>query len=203
MLIHALTQTSPDRVTVVLEDGSQVKSALGVVAALRLFAGKDLDPGQVEELRRESIRSLARDRALEILSRRPMSRRELMGKLREKGESEDTASYCADWLESQGFLNDESYAGIVARHYAGKGYGEGRIRAELSRRGVPRDYWEEALAALPAADGKLDRFIASRLKDPADQAQIQKISAALARRGYSWEEIRTALRRYAEDITEE
>ena len=43
---------------------------------------------------------------------------------------------------------------------------------------------------------KLDRFIAARLTDPDDQGQVRKISAALFRRGYSWEEIRSALRRF-------
>lgn len=64
-----------------------------------------------------------------------MSKKELRDKLVRKGEDEDTAEYCALWLEEQGFVNDESYAAAVARHYAAKGYGAGRVRAELSRSG--------------------------------------------------------------------
>ena len=44
--------------------------------------------------------------------------------------------------------------------------------------------------------GKIDKFIASRLKDPNDRDQRRKVSAALYRRGFSWEEIRSALRRF-------
>ena len=119
-----------------------------------------------------------------------------------EGEDEDTAEYCALWLEEQGFVNDESYAAAVARHYAAKGYGAGRVRAELSRRGVPRDFWDDALETMPSGDEKIDKFISARLNDPEDRDQIRKISAALYRRGYSWEEIRGALARHDADTEE-
>ena len=203
MRITSIRQTSPGRLTVALEDGAEVKSTLGVVTDLRLFSGRDLDEEQLRLLRRDSRRSLARERALEYLSRRQMSRKELKSKLLDKGEDEDTADFCVQWLTEQGFLDDGRYAAAVARHYAAKGYGPGRVRAELSRRGVPRDCWEEALEAAPPADEKLDRFIAARLKDPEDRDALRKLSAALYRRGYGWEEIRAALSRYHANIEDE
>ena len=203
MIITALRQTSTDRVTVGLEDGNEIRSSLGVVTDLRLFTGKDLDEEELAALRRDSSRSLARDKALELISRRLMSRREIREKLLQKGADEDAAEYSADWLQEHGFLNDESYAAAVARHYAAKGYGAGRVRSELSRRGVDRELWEEAVEQMPAAEEKLHKFIAARLKDPHDREQLRKIGAALFRRGYSWEEIRTALRRYSDEFLEE
>ena len=203
MIITALRRISADRFTVALEDGSEIKSSLGVVTDRRLFIGKVLDEEELAALRRDSSRSLARDKALELISRRPMSRKEVREKLLQKGADEDAAEYSADWLQEHGFLNDESYAAAVARHYAAKGYGAGRVRSELSRRGVDRELWEEAVEQMPAAEEKLHKFIAARLKDPHDREQLRKIGAALFRRGYSWEEIRTALRRYSDEFLEE
>lgn len=203
MIITALRQTSSDRVTVALEDGSEIKSSLGVVTDWRLFTGKTLDEEELALLRRDSSRSLARDRALELISRRLLSRREVRDKLLQKGVDEDAADYSVNWLSDHGFLNDESYAAAVARHYAAKGYGAGRVRSELSRRGVDRELWDEAVENMPETDGRLDKLIAARLKDPADRDQIRKVSAALFRRGYSWEEIRSALRRYTDEIIED
>ena len=196
MLITALKQSSPGRILVCFADGSEIRSATGPVTDLRLFVGKDLDEGQRQELRLLSLRSLARDRAIEMLSRRRMSRKELTEKLLQKGEDEDTAAFCADWLEEHGFLNDESYAAAVARHYAGKGFGAGRVRSELSRRGVSRELWDEAVEQMPDSGEKLDRLIARKLRDPEDRNEVRKLSASLYRRGFSWEEIRAALRRY-------
>ena len=203
MLLSALKQTSPGRITVVLEDGTEIRSSLAVVTDLRLFAGKDLDEAQLAELRALSRRSLARDRAVEYLSHRPMSCRELRDKLLEKGEEEAVADYCVDWLLGQGFLNDARYAAMVVRHYAAKNYGAARLRQELGRRGVPRELWDEALAEAPEPEDRIDAFIASRLKDPTDRAQIQKVSNALFRRGYGWDQIRDALRRYTDTLYEE
>lgn len=203
MIITALRQTSTDRVTVGLEDGKEIKSSLGVVTDWRLFSGKDLSEEELSLLRRDSSRALARDLALELISRRLMSRREVKEKLLQKGADEDAADYSVQWLTGHGFLSDESYAAAVARHYAAKGYGAGRVRSELSRRGVERELWDEAVEQMPQTDEKLRKLIAARLKDPEDRDQIRKVSAALFRRGYSWEEIRAALRSYTDEILED
>ena len=196
MTVTAIRQTSPGRLIVSFDNGEELRSTLGAVTELRLYSGRELDEAEFEAFRSLSARSLALERALELISRRSMSRKELMDKLISKGEAEDVAEYCAGWLEENGFIDEERYAQQIARHYAAKGYGAGRVRAELSRRGLDRELWDTAMAAMPAGDEKLDRFIASRLKDPEDRDEIRKISSALYRRGYSWEEIRSALARY-------
>ena len=201
-IVSAMRQTSPGRVTVTLCGGEEIKTTLNVVTDLRLYSGRELDEEELKELYRASRSALARNRAMELLSRRPMSEKELVDKLIRKGEDEEAARDCARWLREEGFLNDESYAAAVARHYAAKGYGPGRVRAELSRRGVDRELWDGTIEAMPENTEKLDRFIASRLTDPEDREQIRKVSAALYRRGYSWEEIRSALGRFHAETEE-
>ena len=201
-IVSAMRQTSPGRVTVTLCGGEEIKPTLNVVTDLRLYAGRELDGEELKELRAASASALARNRAMELLSRRPMSEKELIVKLIRKGEDEETAADCARWLRENGFLDDESYAAAVARHYAAKGYGPGRVRAELSRRGVDRELWDGTIEAMPENREKMDRFIAARLTDPEDREQIRKVSAALYRRGYSWEEIRSALGRFHAETEE-
>ena len=201
-IVSAMRQTSPGRVTVTLCGGEEIKTTLNVVTDLRLYSGRELDEEELKELYRASRSALARNRAMELLSRRPMSEKELVDKLIRKGEDEEAARDCARWLREEGFLNDESYAATVARHYAAKGYGPGRVRAELSRRGVDRELWDGTIEAMPENRDRLDRFIASRLTYPEDREQIRKVSAALYRRGYSWEEIRSALGRFHAETEE-
>lgn len=206
MQITDIHQTSPGRLTVTLAGGDEIKSTLGVVTDMRLYSGREMDSAAVSELKSASLRALARERALEYLSRRPMSCAELKKKLIEKGEDEDVAEYCVGWLSEHGLIDDESYAAAVARHYAAKGYGPGRVRTELSRRGIARELWDGALDAMPENVDKLDRFISSRLHDPDDRDEVRRVSQALFRRGYSWDEIRRALERHragADDFYEE
>ena len=201
-IVSALRQTSPGRVTVTLCGGEEIKTTLNVITDLRLYSGRELDEEELKALRAASASALARNRAMELLSRRPMSEKELVDKLIRKGEDQETAADCARWLREKGFLDDESYAAAVARHYAAKGYGPGRVRAELSRRGVDRELWDDTIQAMPENTDRLDRFIAARLTDPEDRDQIRKVSAALCRRGYSWEEICSALRRFNAETEE-
>ena len=202
MTVTAIRQDSPDRLRVLLDDGEEIVSTPGAVAALRLFVGRPLDGAALEDFRTESERALAREKALMLVSRRQMSARELCEKLRQKGVGPETASWCADWLTERGLLDERGYAASVVRHYAAKGYGAGRVRAELVRRGIPRQLADEALSAMPDGDDRLDRLIAARLRDPDDREEVRKLSAALYRRGFSGEEIRGALRRVSADFEE-
>ena len=98
MCIFDLRLTLSGRRIVRLEDGSEIISTLGVVTDLRLYSGRELDESAVEELKTASLRALARERAIELLSRRAMSRAEMRRKLIEKGEDEDTAEHVTAWL---------------------------------------------------------------------------------------------------------
>jgi len=87
----------------------------------------------------------------------------------------------------------------VARHYTAKGYGERRVRDELYRRGVPREYWDEALSeAAPEDDGEaLDALLNRKLRGAEPTREnLKRASDYLARRGYSWSEISDAVQRY-------
>ena len=82
------------------------------------------------------------------------------------------------------------------------GGGPGRIQEKLREKGVPRELWDEALEELPEAAGQIDAFLAGKLRGRVpDPREKKRLSDALARRGFSWGEIRSAwLRREAEEI---
>ncbi len=202
MTVTALRQTSADRITAVLDEAEEIKTTLGVVTEHRLYTGAELDGKAAEAFRRDSARALARDRAITMVSRRMYSRRELRDKLIQKGEDADSAEYCADWLAERGFINDEVYASAVVRHYAAKNLGAGRIKMELSRRGISRELWDAALAEMPEADDGLERYLRLHLPDPHDLTASRKVGAALYRRGYAWDDIRAAIDRYTAQYEE-
>lgn len=191
--ITELKQTSAERFTLLFSDGTELKTSLGVVTDKFLHSGMEITEDEYRQIRDASTLSLAKSRALKIINARPMSRKEMRDRLVEKGESPDNAELCADWLCEMGLINDESYAASVVRHYAAKGYGITRIRQELNRHGIPRELWEEALEEMPEQDDRIERFIRARLTDADDRAQINKISNALYRRGYTWDEIKHAI----------
>ena len=203
MVVTALRQSSPGRFIVEFDGGETLRSTLEAVTDGRLYVGMELDEEAFEELKRSSSKALDRQKALEMLSRRPYSRRELKDKLLRRGTDEQSVDECIAWLDEHGFLDDGEYAGAVARHYSAKGYGAGRVKTELRRRGIERELADETLAELPENTEKIDAYIARRLDDPKDRDSVRKIGAALFRRGYSWEEIRAALRRFDTETEED
>ena len=140
-------------------------------------------------------------RALEILGRRAMSRRELVDKLVQKGEDKAAAELAADWLVEMRLLDDADYAEQIVRHYAAKGYGRQRVAEELWRRGIGRDLWDAALLEMPEGDEALDRFIQAKLRgSEPDKQEEKRVADALRRRGYDWDAISEGLRRYRESL---
>lgn len=69
--------------------------------------------------------------------------------------------------------------------------------------GWPRDLWEDALAQLPDPEEAIDKFLAAKLRGKTpDRATLQRLSAALQRRGFQWQDIRPALARLDRDMEE-
>ena len=213
-----------------LEDGSVVRVGEGDVVSLGLYAGKELSDGEGEALAAAEARSVSLERAVGLLALRPMSRRELLDKLcapprPQKGKYpydklDDTpdpeapqnqrealrerAEEVADRLTELGLLNDAEYARSVARHYAARGYGPRKLRDELYRRGVPREYWEDALAESEPDGGQIVALARQKLRgEEPTRENLKKVSDYLARRGYGWEDISSALERFRDEVGED
>lgn len=184
----------------VLEDGSVLRVGEGEVIDFALYAGKELTDEEAERLTTAARRTGLKEKALDLLTRKPMSRKELERKLTEwEAGEEETASICAR-MEELGFLNDAAYAVQVVRYYSQKGCGEHKLRDELYRRGVPRELWEDALVQAADPADAIDAFLQKKLagREP-DRKELKKVSDALMRRGYGWEDISAALRRFGAD----
>ena len=186
----ALKQTAPERFLAQFDTGEELRTTLAVVTDYHLSCGKELTEAELDTLRAASERSRCRQRALRIIGARAMSVKELTDRLKEKGETPDNAEDAAAWLEQMHLLDDAQYAAMCVRHYAAKGYGAGRIRSELYRRGIPREAWDDAL---------LRRRLRS---DTPDRDELRRASDYLYRRGFGRDEIRAAIARYQDNFEE-
>ena len=210
------SQRKEGRWLVWLEDGSLIRIGDGDVVAHGLYAGMELNDEAAAALLDAAALHRMKQKALNALTARPLSRKELTRKLTarprpdrngEKGELppqpdlEPQAEAVADWLEGLGLLNDLEYAKNLVRHYERKGYGPRKIRDELYRRGVPREYWDEALEEREGSEEAIDAFLRARLKGALPEGkELKRVTDALARRGFSWPDIAAGLRRYGAEV---
>ena len=206
MVIQELkpSQRIKGRWLAVLEDGSILRIGENQVVDFALYTGKELSEEEAEALQGSAQRQQRKEKALELLARKPQSRWELEKKLAQWGAEEDEVQTVCDRMEQLGYLNDAEYAARVVRHYSAKGFGPGKLRDELYRRGVPRDLWQEAMDQAEDPVQSIDAFVAKKLAGKtADRQNLKKVSDALARRGYRWPDINDALRRYGAETEEE
>ena len=203
MVIQELkpSQRVQGRWLAMLEDGSILRVGQQEIADFALYAGRELTEEEAAALTAGLRSRQMGERALELLSRKPQSRRELARKLNEWGAGPEEADAVCDRMEELGYLNEAAYAARIVEVYSARGFGEKKLRDELYRRGVPREEWDEALARVEDATQAIDDFLQKKLTGwTGDRKQLQKVTAALARRGFSWSDIRDALARYETGI---
>ena len=148
----------------------------------------------------DKARQKALNTAANVLQYRHRSKAALLKRLLEKEIPEPDAQYAVDRLVALGLLDDTAYGRQLAEGYAARGYGAGYIRRALREKGLEAPDIDAVVADFEPREDKLERFITSRMdgKEP-DRKLIKKVSDGLYRRGFSWDEIRTAMNRYTEN----
>ena len=191
------------RVLVFLEDVACLKITEQELLDFGLRSGDELDEGTLSRLRAAAGVSNVKASAADLIGKRAMSRRDLERKLQEKGATQAEACYAAEWLEAIGALDDGEYAALLVRHYSQMGYGPARVREKLREKGIPRELWEDALAAMPDPAEAIDVFLQAKCRGALDQREKKRLSDALLRRGFAWADIRAGLARLGAEIPQE
>jgi regulatory protein len=127
--------------------------------------------------------------AADLLSRRAWTRADLTRRLCRRGASPDVAADVVSDLVARGHVDDAAFAQQWVATRSARGYGAGRLRAELSLRGVENAVIESALSALDS-DEALERARAAAARRVAsfDETDPRRVAGRLRdyllRRGY-------------------
>ena len=151
----------------------------------------------------DGLRIRAKRRAMYILAARDHSKKELYDKLI-KNYPAELCEEVTELMAEYGYIDEEKYANKLYRQYMNKGWGKSKIRFELKRRGLPDSCIRENEQEYDSEDffDKLVEFIEKKYLaklDFSDRQSIQRVTAALARRGYDYEGIKSALRKVKEE----
>ena len=84
--------------------------------------------------------------AMDLLSRREHSRRELVLKLGARGFTEEECRNAVEQLAAEGLQSDRRFTESFVNSRVGRGNGPVRIRHELDQRGISSDMVERCLA---------------------------------------------------------
>jgi regulatory protein len=183
----------PDRVSIFVDGAFALGMHAEAAAASGVRVGQQVSLDDLRALvRAEELRCI-RESALHLLGYRARSRRELERRLLHKGFEADLVSDALDALARAGLIDDAEFSrSWVRARTSGRPMGPGRIAAELRQKGVERELIDAALApvdeeaeiamALSVGRQKVERLRGVEVHDAR-----RKLSAALMRRGFSWE----------------
>jgi SOS response regulatory protein OraA/RecX len=142
---------------------------------------------------------------LRLLARRPLTRHEVVEKLRRLGHDDDAVEAAVSRLVALALLDDRALAlHWIGSQAAARGRGRDRCVAELAARGVlesvAAEAWSQALG-----DGAIDeaavlaRAVRRRLGAPpgrADGRRLARVYNALLEEGFGQDELEAALGPY-------
>ena len=143
----------------------------------------------------------AKKRAMYLLGGKDYSRKELTEKLL-KNYSREAAEAAVSQMVEYGYLDDSRYAKKLARQYIEvRRYGKSRAKMMMIQKGLGPQLADEALEQYSAEDliGEIVTIIEKKYYDRLflegleGRKEMQKVMAALARRGYDYEDIKTAV----------
>jgi regulatory protein len=212
MKITAISQAvrNPDRVNISVNGKYRFSLDIYQLSSLGLKVGQDYSEAELEELETESQFGKLYSRALEYCLMRPHSKKEVRDylwrktretkfKSRQTGEiksrpgvSQQIADRVFDRLIEKGYLDDEKFTRFwIENRNQTKGSSLRKLTNELRIKGVESSIIERVVSESSRNDGdEIRKIIAKKQSKYPDE---QKLIAYLARQGFSYDEIKTAL----------
>ena len=167
--------------------------------ANHLYEKEELSEDEVVNFRRNILVQAARERAVRLLTTRDRSESELAERLRRIGFDADISQKAVEALKTIGYVNDSRYILKYAFDRAkNKAISRKALKYELEQKGIEAALIDEVLvdfeqnedeAAFRSAKKKFGKY------DLSDSKVEVKIFNFLAHRGFSYETVKSVLRR--------
>lgn len=165
-----------------------------------LRRGGEISGDEANALIYKNDRRRAGERALYLITARDYSYGGLYDKL-EENYPEDICREVCDEMSRRGLIRDRDYAEKLCRHlFEVKKLGRYRVRQEMRMKGLTDEIIEEVMGAFEENDdlfARLERLVEQKYERYlTDRKGVSKVKNALARRGYSYDEINEVIDLY-------
>ncbi len=193
-----------ERVNIYL-DGEYAFS-LNLMDGAKLRKGLALSDADIAALQGEDLVVRAVDSAARFLGHRPRSVAEVRKNLKGKDFDEGVIDKALERLTALGYLDDAAFARYwVESRTQFKPLGTAALRYELRQKGVGEAVLREALDAVDDESGAYAAAgpLLKRLRGVDRRTARQKISTTLARRGFAYDDVRSALDRLFDEVEEQ
>lgn len=202
MVITALVKDKSHLTKLMLSDGSEILIDNDVCVQNSLYEDMEIDHEFIKELKFDSDYKRAKSRALWYLDRMDYTEKSLSQKLNRAGFSKESVAAVMANLVEFGMVDDRRYAERYAQRLIEQNTSKREALNKMYLKGIPYDLAKEVLEEIDTDELSqiaelLERKYASKLQD---ENSAQKVFAALIRKGFSYSAVRTALKKYIEEL---
>ena len=190
---------------VTLNESEYIKVPISLMRERPLKEGQEIDLEEYDNWLMVRQYRFALDRAVGYLAARARSKHEIEQKLLQAGYRPCTVEMVIYKLERESLLDDADFARQWVESRSTHKLGKSRIAQELRRKGVTQEEAEEALSVIEDEDQlegaiSLAQKAAARIKPGEDMRKAaSRIAGMLARRGYTWDITKEAIRQALSD----
>ena len=203
-----IREIKPDKLhynLISLSNGEEVLIDKDVCSENSLAADTEIDLDTLQELKFQSDYVRAKSRAMWYLDRMDYSEKALYEKLVLKGFDKKASSAVIAKLVELGLINDRRYGERLVEKLTESGISKRAAMQKMYAKGLSIDLCKELLenSEVDEEDSLLrliEKKYAEKLKC---KENYGKVYAALVRRGFSYSDVKSALKKYTENFSED
>ena len=198
MIITSVEKDKKHTVRVEFDNSQSVLFDSDYWHSVCLQSGDKISEEALKKYLSESEYIRAKSRALWFLDRADHSEKSLYEKIIRGGISKGAAARAIARLKELGMLDDRRYAENLAERMAESNISKREAYAKLLLKGIPKQIANEVLTETQFDESEqiatlIDKKYRLKLQAPEG---VQKVYAALVRRGFSYSAVRNAIKQY-------
>lgn len=198
-------KNNKDRVNIYLDDEYEFGLDLDIVIEYSLKKGMELEEDFVDQVLLAENRKKAYNYAISILSRRPVSEKQLALKMKNKNYDYEIILFVVDKLKQNRYIDDEDYSERFIRNKVNySSSGKLKIKSALYSKGIEREIIEEKLRMIGEEDEVCKAYDLAKKKlrvlNIEDRSKIKtKLVSFLTNKGFEYSTVKKAIRRVCDE----
>lgn len=201
MKIKSIRREKKSLSRLTFDDGNEVLLDTELIEFLGLSVNMDVE--DLEKLIFESDFKRAKSRALMLLSRRDHSEKELTDKLIKGGFSKDASRLAIERMAEMGLVDDKAFAKHYFEQMVVFGHSSTReAEHKLKLKGISSETIKEILLDAEVDESQNVKALIERkyINKLTTEEGVQKVFASLIRKGFSFSDVKRALKEYSLEL---
>lgn len=185
-----------DRVSIFVDDEYYASMFLDTAVKYGIKKDCDIDEEDFKKYLVESEQNLAFNKAFNYMNTALKTSKQMRDYLKKKGYDESTIGNVIDKLKEYNYINDRAFAESYVNTYKTK-YGKNMLKTKLMEKGVAKNIVDDVLDNYETNEMVIDKLLTKKVgKNQLTHEFVTKCIRFLSSRGFSFDEINSAIKRY-------